>query len=137
MNQYQTFQLILPNYFHFLMDFVNSAIFCENCSHFILKWFQPNSFGEMCFLEGRYEKMQKIQILKILRLPFIQNWGVSKLTWKLQTSSSRHLLYSAGVKFTLMYVFLISTGSKFTMTNVMCGPAIKMIIIKSEIINLD
>ena len=23
--------------------------FCENCSHFILKWLQHNSFGEMCF----------------------------------------------------------------------------------------
>ena len=34
--------------------------FCENCSHFIWKWFQPNSFGEMCFLEESYEKMQKI-----------------------------------------------------------------------------
>ena len=22
--------------------------FCENCSHFILKWFQLNSFGEIC-----------------------------------------------------------------------------------------
>ena len=26
--------------------------FCEKCSHFILtSWSQPNSFGEMCFLE--------------------------------------------------------------------------------------
>ena len=49
--------------------------FCENCSHFILKWLQPNSFGEMCFLES-YEKMHKIQILKILRAPSIWNQGV-------------------------------------------------------------
>ena len=27
--------------------------FCGNCSHFILKWFQPNSFGESCFLCSR------------------------------------------------------------------------------------
>ena len=25
--------------------------FCENCPHFLLKWFQPNSFEEVCFLE--------------------------------------------------------------------------------------
>ena len=33
--------------------------FCENCSHFILKWFQPDFFGEMCFLEESYKKMPK------------------------------------------------------------------------------
>ena len=33
--------------------------FCENCSHFTLKCFQPNSFGEVCFLEGSYENRQK------------------------------------------------------------------------------
>ena len=27
-----------------------------------MKWFQPNSFGEVCFLEERYENMQTIQI---------------------------------------------------------------------------
>ena len=48
--------------------------FCENCSHFILKWFQPNSFGEVCFLEEIYENMQRIQILKILRAPSIWHW---------------------------------------------------------------
>ena len=31
----------------------------ENCSHFILKWFQSNSFGEVCFLEESYKNMQK------------------------------------------------------------------------------
>ena len=49
--------------------------FCENCSHFILKWFQLNSFGEMWFLEDSYKYMQKIPILKTLymksgRMPF-------------------------------------------------------------------
>ena len=47
--------------------------FCVNCSHFILKWFQPNSFGEVYFLEESYENMQ---ILKILRAPSIRHQGV-------------------------------------------------------------
>ena len=38
--------------------------FCENYYHSILKWFQPNSFEEVCFLEERYENMQKIQIFR-------------------------------------------------------------------------
>ena len=33
--------------------------FCEYCSHFILKWFQPNSFGEMSFLELSRRKCKK------------------------------------------------------------------------------
>ena len=34
--------------------------FCESCSHFRLKWFQPNSFGEVCFWEKMsYENMKK------------------------------------------------------------------------------
>ena len=33
--------------------------FRGNCSHFTLKWFQPNSFGEMCFLEESYKKIAK------------------------------------------------------------------------------
>ena len=37
--------------------------FCEHCSHFILKLFQPNSFGEVCFLEESYEIMPKKKIL--------------------------------------------------------------------------
>ena len=28
---------------------------CENRSQFITKWFQPNSFGEMCYLEKIYK----------------------------------------------------------------------------------
>ena len=53
-------------------SFVNET-FYANCSYFILIWFQPNSFGEMCFLEESYEKMQKLQILKILRVPSTRN----------------------------------------------------------------
>ena len=37
---------------------------------------QPFSFGEMCFLQETYEKMEKIQILKILIVPSIQNQRV-------------------------------------------------------------
>ena len=48
----------------------------KNCSHFILKWFQPNSFGELCFLEESYGNMQKIQILKNLRAPSIHHQWV-------------------------------------------------------------
>ena len=47
--------------------------FCENCSHFILKWFQVYSFVEVCFLEESYENTQEIQILTILRVPSIQH----------------------------------------------------------------
>ena len=43
--------------------------FCKNCSHFILEWFQFNSFGELCFLEESYGNMQKIQILKFWKRP--------------------------------------------------------------------
>ena len=47
--------------------------FCKICSHFILKWFQPNASEEMCFSEESYEMTQKIQIL---RVPSICNQGV-------------------------------------------------------------
>ena len=46
------------------LSFVDKT-FCENCSHFILKWFQLNSFGEMCILKESYKNMQKFMILKI------------------------------------------------------------------------
>ena len=39
------------------------------CSHFILKWFHPNSFGEVCFLEESYENMQKFKFWKISEPP--------------------------------------------------------------------
>ena len=42
----------------------------------ILKWFQPNSFGKVCFLEESYENMQKIPIVNILRAPSFQHQGV-------------------------------------------------------------
>ena len=34
---------------------INNNNFCENSSHFILKWFLPNSFGELRFLEESYK----------------------------------------------------------------------------------
>ena len=43
--------------------------FCENCSHFILKWFQPNSFGELCFLEDSYRNMQKFKYFNFWESP--------------------------------------------------------------------
>ena len=39
-------------------------------------WFQPNSFGEVCFLEESYKNMQKFQILQILKAPSIQHQWV-------------------------------------------------------------
>ena len=48
---------------------VLNKVFCENCSHFILKWFQPNLCGEVCFLEECTTKMQKIHILKFWEHP--------------------------------------------------------------------
>ena len=81
------FQLIPILRFHVMHDYVRfiapidycvelslvDETFCENCSHFILKWLQPNSFGEMCFLEESYENMQKIQISTNLESALFQN----------------------------------------------------------------
>ena len=53
-----------------------TRIYVKNCSHFIQKWFHPNSFGELSFLEESYGNMQKNQILKILRVPSIQHQWV-------------------------------------------------------------
>ena len=60
---------VMPNYVCFIASIDYCAAyslvyetFCENCSHFIRKWFQPNSFGEVGFLEKSYKNMQKIQI---------------------------------------------------------------------------
>ena len=33
--------------------------FCQNCYHFVLKWLQPYSCGEMCFLEESYKNFFK------------------------------------------------------------------------------
>ena len=33
--------------------------FCENCSHFILKWFQPYSFWGIVLLRGELQKYAK------------------------------------------------------------------------------
>ena len=37
---------------------------CANCFHLLLKWFQLNSFGVMCFLGDSCKKMQKILFKK-------------------------------------------------------------------------
>ena len=39
--------------------------FCENCSHFMLKWFQPNSFGEVCFLPRELKEVLRKYAKKI------------------------------------------------------------------------
>ena len=64
---------------HRLLCWRKSSVrdFCENCSHFILKWFQPNFFGEVYFLEESYENIQKIPILKIFRASSIQSGSMS------------------------------------------------------------
>ena len=59
-----------------LIDYCVYETFCGNSSLFILKWFEPNSFGEVVFLEKSYENMQKIQIVEILSVPSIQHQGV-------------------------------------------------------------
>ena len=46
-----------------------TRLFVKIALNFILKWFQPNSFGEVCFLGKSYKNLQRIQILKILRAP--------------------------------------------------------------------
>ena len=58
-------------------------IFCENCSHFLLKQFQSNSFGEVCFLEQSYRNMQKNHILTILRVPLfdIRENAFNSVSW--------------------------------------------------------
>ena len=64
---FQKFQLIPILRFQVMHDYVCFIVPMENCFHFILKLFQANSFGELCFLEESYGNMQKIQILKTLK----------------------------------------------------------------------
>ena len=56
-HDYSVFQCSINYYVELIMVDDNLS---ENCSHSVLKWFQPNSFEEMCFLEERYKKMEKI-----------------------------------------------------------------------------
>ena len=50
--------------------------FCENCSHFKLNWFQPNSFEEVCFLEEIYENMQTFKFWKFWECPLFDIGGM-------------------------------------------------------------
>ena len=50
--------------------------FCENSSHFILKWFQPYPFKEICLLEESNNKIQKIQILTIFESAIYTKSGI-------------------------------------------------------------
>ena len=51
---------------------VSSMRLSVNCSHFLPKWLQLNSFGEMCFLEGNYQNMQKKSNFKISEHPLFE-----------------------------------------------------------------
>ena len=46
---------------------------CENCSHFLLKWFQPNSFEEF---RGELQKYAKNSNVENFRAPSIRHEGV-------------------------------------------------------------
>ena len=46
---------IAPIDYHVELSLVDKT-FCNNCSHFILKWFQPNSLGALFFLEESLKK---------------------------------------------------------------------------------
>ena len=77
---------------HRLLCWIKSCVqnFLWNCSHFILKWFQPNSFGELCFLEESCRNMPKKKI------KFWQFWerplfNISEYTFKFQMDSVNFL----------------------------------------------
>ena len=62
--------------------------FCENCSHFLLKWFHSNSLGEVCFYGGElwkyakssnFENFENALYLTSGSMPLIDLW-FSKLT---------------------------------------------------------
>ena len=57
-----------------------TRISVKNCSHFILKWFQPNSFGELCFLEESYGNIQKENFWKFWQRPL---FNISEYAFKL------------------------------------------------------
>ena len=97
------FQLILILRFQVMHDYVCfiaptdycvslvEETFCENCSNFTLKWLQPNSFGEMCFLEERYEKMQKkFKVWKFWECPLfkVREYTLTSNNQFLETDSS-------------------------------------------------
>ena len=56
------------------LSLVDNEFLQKNGCHFIRKWFLLESFGEMCFLEESYKKVQTIHILKFLRMPSISIW---------------------------------------------------------------
>ena len=51
---------------------ISAEAFCRYCSHFILKWFQPNFFGEMWFSEESYKKMQKFKFWQFWECPLFK-----------------------------------------------------------------
>ena len=97
--------------------------FCENCFHFILKWSQPNIFGEVCFLEESYKNMQKTQILKKLRAPSSRHQEVCPLHLRLVINCSTTL-------WKIWCGMIISM--EFDIPVISWGPAIFFIIIKKK-----
>ena len=105
------FQLIPISCFQVMHDYVfhcSHRLLCwkvlctrlsvKNCYHFILKWFEPNSFGEFCFLEESYRNMQKNSNFEnfgsalystSVSMPLIVNWN-----WMLPTCDSFPLIVS-------------------------------------------
>ena len=53
--------LCVFHFSHRLLCWIKSCVrgFSVKIAHFILKWFQPNSFGEVCFLEECNTNMKK------------------------------------------------------------------------------
>ena len=65
-----------------------SETFRENCSHFILKWFQPFPF--FVLLRGELKNMQKIQILKIWEYAL---FSIREYAFKKLVQVSKRLFY--------------------------------------------
>ena len=78
------FQSLLHNCLFMMTKQISLSIclklYSVHYSHFILKWFQPISFQEVCFSGESYENMQKIKSLKILRTPSIRHQGLCLLS---------------------------------------------------------
>ena len=72
----------------------------ETCSHFILKWFQPNSIGEVCFLEESYKNMQKFKFWQFWERPqfdireYAFNYAMCKIPFTHLDWHQHHECYS-------------------------------------------
>ena len=114
---------VMHDYVYFIdpIDYCVEKVLCprlffENCSHFILKWFQPNSFGEMCFLEECTTNIKKIHILKFWECPLFDigeyAFKLVGIVHKFITIIHFHLLllhftFFCNVKYVLFYYWWI------------------------------